>query len=85
MNELNLNDEVIIYPNQKGWAKIQQVIKKKYQDYNTVDTDKYFREKIVEGGEGYQDQLYQIMFDLGDMFYMGNNFLENTTVKRVAL
>lgn len=64
------NDNVTIYPNEKGWAKIIEL---------TGDVDVYYYKQTEDGG--YRDQLWCIMHDLHEMFYNGQQYFENTLVK----
>ena len=66
--EFSMNDDVIIYPNEKGWAKIIEL----------KGTESYYSKQTDDGG--YTDQLWCIIRDLHEMFFNGQNYFENTTV-----
>ena len=68
--KFNHNDEVTIYPNDRGWAKIVELTGRVESIY----------EKQTEDG-GYRDQLWCIIHDLHEMFYNGQRYFENTTIK----
>ena len=67
--EFSHNDEVTIYPNTKGWAKIIELF----------GTESYYNK--MTGDDGYRDQLWVIIRDLHEMFYNGQSYFKNTTIK----
>jgi hypothetical protein len=63
----SFNDEVIIYPTEKGWEKI-----------NALFSENYVEQRKTEEN-GYKDHLWQIMEDYGEFFYHGTDFIKTTT------
>ncbi len=59
----SFNDEVIIYPTEEGWEKI-----------NSMFGDKYIEERKTEDG-GYKDRLWNIIEDMHDLFYHGADYI----------
>ena len=78
-NSFNWNWKVTIYPNARGWEKIHELTAEKYQ-FDWVKTVEWVSRKRSNDG-GYTDQLWCIASELHSMFYNGQNYLENTTVK----
>jgi hypothetical protein len=67
----SFNDEIIIYPSEKGWT----VINKKFGE-------KYVEERKVED-DGYKDHLWNIIEDYGEFFYHGTDFIKTTTFELI--
>lgn len=66
--EFNLNDSAIVYPNDKGWAKIIELVGRDYaESCRTQDN-------------GYKEELWSIMNNLGSMMYMGQDYFENMEI-----
>jgi hypothetical protein len=81
----SVNDEVIIYPSEKGWIKIREIYTDIYADLYTkslvrVDVDKHLRHKVTLDG-GYKDQLWSIINDLNELFFIGSSYLESTRIE----
>lgn len=77
--EFNLNHNVVIYPNEKGWKKIKALIASKYSMSN-IEADEWVSIRKTDCG-GYKDQLWVIASDLSDMFYNGQSYLSTTNIK----
>ncbi|MBW7844875.1 MAG: hypothetical protein H3C45_04390 [Bacteroidia bacterium] len=73
MPRFNLNHEVIIYPNEKGFAKIKALIANRYLLSNE-EAETWVNKRKTEDG-GYKEQLWVIVSDLHDMFYNGQNYM----------
>ena len=59
----SFNDEIIIYPTEKGWEKINFKFSENYVEERRTDDN------------GYKDTLWQIIEDLGDLFYHGSDYI----------
>lgn len=78
MPRFNLNHEVIIYPNEKGFAKIKALIANRYLLSNE-EAETWINKRKTEDG-GYKEQLWVIVSDLHDMFYNGQNYMTTTWI-----
>jgi len=76
IHHFNLNDEVIIYPNEKGWQKIIELTAKNYK-FSTEKAIEWTDKRKTED-DGYKEQLWVIISDLHDMFYNGQNYMQTT-------
>lgn len=77
--KFNINYEATIYPTELGWEKIRTIISEKYK-YNSSELFEYMiKHRTAEGG--YKDQLWQMMNNLGQMFFNGNLYLQHTTME----
>ncbi len=76
MPRFNMNNEVIIYPNEIGFAKIKALISNKYL-LSSQEANNWIKKRKTEDG-GYQDQLWVIVSDLHHIFYNGQNFIDTT-------
>ena len=65
MMKLSFNDEVIIYPTEKGWERIYDMLGDKYIVKRKTDDD------------GYQDRFHEIISDFGGMFTVGSDFFHS--------
>ena len=63
--KLSFNDEVIIYPTEKGWEKIE----------NTLGENYVVKRKTEDNG--YQDTLWCIIEDLGTLFFHGSEYMHS--------
>lgn len=79
MEHFNLNDKVTIYPNEKGWEKIKGLIFEKNDGISWDEAVEIAEKKRTEGN-GYRDQLWCIIDDLHEMFFMSQDYLEHTFV-----
>lgn len=90
--EINLNQEVIIYPTEQGWIDLFNTLKKNtwvhvFIDDNNTEEDvvnEYIDKKRTDDG-GYKDQLWQIIHDYGSLFYNGSDFLKTSVIKILPL
>ena len=78
MPRFNLNHEVVIYPNEKGWQKIIELTAKNYQ-FSIEKAIEWTDKRKTDDG-GYKEQLWVIISDLHDMFYNGQNYMQTTWV-----
>lgn len=74
----NLNHEVIIYPNERGFAKIKALISNKYS-LSSEEAEVWVNKRKAEDG-GYKEQLWVIVSDLHDMFFNGQNYMSKTWI-----
>jgi hypothetical protein len=81
MNTINLNQNVIIYPNEKGWIKIKEILIDQYESYGIFASKalQTIELRRTEDG-GYKDQLWHIMSDLHEMFFNGQQYFETTNI-----
>jgi hypothetical protein len=77
--ELNINQEVIIFPNKLGWEKIRLVdrVNKRKHFHNDEDYLASFQNKMVENG-GFKEQLWVVIDELHELFESTNRYLENS-------
>ena len=78
MPRFNLNHKVIIYPNEKGFAKIKALIANRYLLSNE-EAENWVNKRKTEDG-GYKEQLWVIVSDLHDMFYNGQSYMATTWI-----
>lgn len=81
INYFDINHDVVIYPNDKGWIKIKKLITKKYL-LSHDECEKWIDLRRSECG-GYKDQLWSIISDLNDIYYNGQEYLMTTTIKLI--
>lgn len=74
----NLNHEVIIYLNEKGFAKIKALIGNRYLLSNE-EAENWLNKRKTEDC-GYKEQLWVIVSDLHDMFYNGQSYMATTWI-----
>lgn len=79
MKKYNLNDSIVIYPNEKGWLKIEELFRKKYKFGSQKELTDFINLKTTLNS-GYKDQLCSIMCDLNEIFYNGSYYLETTSI-----
>lgn len=72
-----MNEKVIIYPTEKGWIKIRQILLDRATKFNfkEYDVDQDLKNKRTEDG-GYEDQLWVIIKDLHNLFFNGQDYIE---------
>ena len=75
---LNLNDEVVIYPNEMGFDKISQITKLAY-NLDDNRTKLWIESRITNDG-GFKEQLWVICSVYHDIFFNGSPYLKNTTI-----
>lgn len=74
----NLNHKVIIYPNKSGWRKIKALIASQYL-LSDEEADKWINARKTSCG-GYEEQLWVLISNLHDMFYLGQTYFANTWI-----
>ena len=74
----NSNNNVVIYPNEKGWAKIREILQKEYKFETAKELDEWLIKHTVNGG--YKDQLWTIVADFNSMFFNGTSYFENSFI-----
>ena len=76
--QFNLNNHVVLYPKAKGWEKILDDIEK---TYNLTDEEAVkWVKKRTTAENGYKEQLWVIIDIHHDMFFNGNQYIENTNI-----
>lgn len=75
MDKINLNETVIIYPTDKGWEKINRILRHQCQNHG-IDFSHYISSRVTNDG-GYKDQLWQLINDIGVMFFPGPNYFKD--------
>jgi len=78
MINVNINNQVVIYPSDKGWDEIVRLTAKNY-NISLEKAVEWVKSRKTDDG-GYKDQLWVIMSDLHDIFYLGNTNLKNSTM-----
>lgn len=76
---INLNDEVIIYPSEAGFRKINEIVAEMYGIKS--DLAKNYVKNRTTDDNGFKEQLWEIMGNFGLLFFNGTTYLNNTTVK----
>jgi hypothetical protein len=74
---LSMNDKVVIYPTEKGWKKIRDIYISKNRSIAIMET--YMKTK----DDGYEDTMWCIVSDLHEMFFNGQSYFKNTSIKVV--
>lgn len=85
METINLNTEVIIYPNEKGWEKLVECQYNLYAQYGIQkkeDAKRYVESKRTQD-DGFKEQLWVLMQTYHDMFFNGTPYWENMNLKIV--
>lgn len=77
--DININEEVIIYPTEKGWKKIKELMQIAYRLTNEQVDDWVFLRTTDDNG--YTDQLWVIISILHPMFFNGQDYLEHTWMR----
>ena len=65
----SLNNEIVFYPSEKGWEKI-----------NGMFSEEYVEDRKTEDG-GYKDLMWTVIEDLHELFYHGSQYIETTTIE----
>lgn len=73
MKEFNFNNDITIYPNEKGWKRIGELL---YDHYGADYAIKHVIEHTTKDG-AYKDTLWVIIQDLHDMFYNGQSYFKH--------
>jgi len=72
-----MNDEVIIYPNDRGWGKIRELLKEHYLLSDSDATD--WIDKRKSNG-GYKEQLWVVINNFHSMYFNGQNYFKSTNI-----
>lgn len=78
MVKYNLNNNIVIYPNENGWNKIIEIVKNDYNLTWSAANEWVERRKTEDGG--FKDLFWVIISDLHDIFYNGSTYLETTNI-----
>ena len=81
MQNFNINQHIIIYPNEKGWVKLYELYRKSYPANvsNKWVSDNIELHKTKDGG--FEEQLWSLIEYAGEMFHEHSNYLESTNIK----
>lgn len=79
MKKYNLNDSIVIYPNEKGWIKLKEVLIMEYKFKSEDKLNQYLILRTTEDG-GFKEQLWEIMSLFGKMFYNGTSYFETSFI-----
>lgn len=80
--EYNINNEVIIYPTEKGWNRIRKNIVEayKFSEYpTTIAEETILRNRTKDNG--FKEQLWVLIEQHNNLFYMGTDCLVNMKIK----
>lgn len=74
--KINLNGYATIFPTEKGWIKIKELLLFTLPKVLDGGVTAYMEQRtaVVDGNKGYRDQLWQIMHDFGTEFWSGSDF-----------
>jgi len=77
MNKYNINNEVIIYPTERGFKKIKHKLIEIYgEELGALE----FNRKLTETN-GFKEQLWCIMQDHSNLFYNGTDCLKTMVIE----
>lgn len=76
--EINMNDQITIYPTDKGWIRIKELLMSKYR-LTDKEADRWIRNRQTDDG-GYKDQHWCLIDTFHSMFYNGQSYL-HTKIK----
>ena len=79
--ETNMNYSIVIYPNDKGWDKIYELIKKSYYLNTLNEAIEYVNKYRKTEDDGYKEQMWEIMGSLSELFYNGTPYFKTTNIK----
>ena len=82
MKKLNFNHDVIIYPNDKGFMMMEDLIMDKYERLSRKEAIKWITARLTDDG-GYKDQLHEIMTTFHPMFYNGQQLFTTMNFKYI--
>jgi len=77
MKYTTLNDEIILFPNKRGWERIIELFAEYY--YCSIEEAKRVI-TLKRSPKGFKIQMWQFIATYGSMIYHGNNYFENTNV-----
>lgn len=75
----NHNDQMIIYPTERGWQAITEHIQAHY-GYSPSRLRTFMECRKTKDG-GYKDQMWRIIHDLHTLFYNGQTYFTTTNVE----
>lgn len=74
--KLSWNHNVLVYPNDKGWAELKR-LRALYHRISQHEADDWIeRGRTADGA--FKEQLWQIAAEFHSMFYNGSTFWRNT-------
>ncbi len=79
--ETNMNFNIVIYPSDKGWDKIYEIIQKAYYLDTLNEAIEYVNKYRKTEDGGYKEQMWEIMSSLGELFYNGTPYFNTTNIK----
>jgi hypothetical protein len=78
MEKYNINHDVIIYPSEEGWRKIEFLLSELYPlDKKQVKV--WLKERRTKD-EGYKDQLWNIISELSGLFFNGTPYFKTMEI-----
>ena len=75
----NLNHQVVIYPNEKGWIKLREILQEEYNFDEDYTIDDYLERRTTKDN-GFKEQLWEMMSFSGPLMFNGSNYLEHTNI-----
>ena len=73
----NINDYIIIYPNEKGWKKIFEITKLIY-NLDDNETEIWINKRKENGG--FKEQMWNFFSEYHEMIYNGENYFESSII-----
>lgn len=81
MVKYNLNNNIVIYPNENGWNKIIEIVK---NDYNlTWSAANEWVERRKTEDNGFKELLWVIISDFHNLFFNGSIYLDKMEIKLI--
>ena len=74
----NINDDIVIYPSDAGWAKLRELIQAAYR----LDDESCSRwiDQRRTSDNGYKEQAWSIISDLHKMFFNGTPYFKTMVI-----
>ncbi|HUX56183.1 MAG TPA: hypothetical protein VMV77_04370 [Bacteroidales bacterium] len=77
--KFNINNKVVIYPNQRGWDKIFELTKEYYR-LDRIQIVRWLDNRKTEDG-GFEEQLWCLIDIYHSMFFHGQNYFTTAYIK----
>lgn len=71
MLELNLNQNVTIYPTQRGWDIIKSIVSD-FDEFDSDDVEVWIKERTMKDG-GFKEQLHYLITHFTGLFGVSKN------------
>lgn len=75
--EFNINNEIIIYPNEKGWEFIRNRLRDSYSLKSNTELNKFIVNNITHDN-GFKEQMWCIIEILPELFHQGSDYIKPT-------